>query len=82
MAKLEFTNKVNKRSGIRITPIDPNERIGMTPLEWSRVSLQEQLNEFIGEPNTEITRAAIQSILWRYNFVYNDRLTIDDLNIF
>ena len=47
-----------------------------------RELLQEQLNQFIGEPNTEVTRAAIQSILWRYNFVYNDRLTIDDLNIF
>jgi hypothetical protein len=82
MAKLEFTNKVNKCSGICITPIDPNERIGITPLEWSRELLQEQLNQFVGEPNTEITRAAIQSILWRYNFVYNDRLTIDDLNIF
>lgn len=82
MAKLEFTNKVNKRSGIRITPIDPNERIGITPLEWSRELLQEQLNQFIGEPNTEVTRAAIQSILWRYNFVYNEHLTIEDLNIF
>jgi hypothetical protein len=82
MAKLEFTNKVNKRSGIRITPIDPNERIGITPLEWSRELLQEQLNQFVGEPNTEITRAAIQSILWRYNFVYNEHLTIEDLNIF
>ena len=47
-----------------------------------RELLQEQLNQFVGEPNTEVTRAAIQSILWRYNFVYNDRLTIDDLNIF
>lgn len=81
MAKLEFTNKVNKRSGIRITPIDPNERIGITPLEWSRELLQEQLNQFIGEPNTEVTRAAIQSILWRYNFVYNEHLTIEDLNL-
>jgi hypothetical protein len=82
MARLEYTNKVNKRSGIRITPIDPNERIGITPLEWSRELLQEQLNQFVGEPNTEITRAAIQSILWRYNFVYNEHLTIEDLNIF
>ena len=81
MAKLEFTNKVNKRSGIRITPIDPNERIGITPLEWSRELLQEQLNQFIGEPNTEVTRSAIQSILWRYNFVYNEHLTIEDLNL-
>jgi len=82
MVRLEFSNKVNKRSGIRITPIDPNERIGITPLEWSRELLQEQLNQFIGEPNTEITRAAIQNILWRYNFVYNEHLTIEDLNIF
>jgi len=82
MARLEFSNKVNKRNGIRITPIDPNERIGITPLEWSRESLKEQLNQFIGEPNTEITRAAIQSILCRYNFVYNEHLTIEDLNIF
>jgi hypothetical protein len=82
MARLELSNKVNKRSGIRITPIDPNERIGITPLEWSRELLQEQLNQFVGEPNTEITRAAIQSILWRYNFVYNEHLTIEDLNIF
>lgn len=82
MARLEFTNKVNKRSGIRITPIDPNERIGITPLEWSRELLQEQLNQFVGEPNTEITRAAIENILWRHYFVYNDRITIDDLNIF
>ena len=82
MVRLEFSNKVNKRSGIRITPIDPNERIGITPLEWSRELLKEQLNQFVGEPNTEVTRAAIQSILWRYNFVYNERLTIDDLNIF
>lgn len=51
-------------------PRDPRER------------LQEELNQFVGEPNTEVTRAAIQSILWRYNFVYNERLTIDDLNIF
>jgi hypothetical protein len=74
--------KTYKRSGIRITPIDPNERIGITPLEWSQELLKEQLNQFIGEPDTAVTRAAIQSILWRYNFVYNDRLTIDDLNIF
>lgn len=47
-----------------------------------RESLQEQLNQFVGELDTAVTRAAIQSILWRYNFVYNDRLTIDDLNIF
>ena len=82
MARLEFSNKVNKRSGIRITPIDPNERIGITPLEWSRELLQEQLNQFVGELDTAVTRAAIQNILWRYNFVYNERLTIDDLNIF
>ena len=47
-----------------------------------RELLQEQLNQFIGEPDTAVTRAAIQSILGRYNFDYNDRLTIDDLNIF
>lgn len=47
-----------------------------------RELLQEQLNQFVGEPDTAVTRAAIQSILWRYNFIYNDRLTIDDLNIF
>ena len=82
MVRLEFSNKVNKRSGIRITPIDPNELIGITPLEWSRELLKEQLNQFVGEPNTEVTRAAIQSILWRYNFVYNEHLTIEDLNIF
>lgn len=51
-------------------PIDPREL------------LQEQLNQFVGEPDTAVTRAAIRSILWRYNFLYNDRLTIDDLNIF
>ena len=47
-----------------------------------RELLQEQLNQFIGEPNTEVTRAAIEDILMSYNFVYNERLTIDDLNIF
>lgn len=47
-----------------------------------RELLEEQLNQFVGEPDTEVTRAAIQSILWKYNFVYNERLTIDDLNIF
>ena len=56
MARLELSNKINKRSGIRITPIDPNERIGITPLEWSRELLKEQLNQFIGEPNTEVTK--------------------------
>ena len=45
-------------------------------------TLDDVLNQFVGEPNTEVTRAAIQSILWRYNFVYNEHLTIEDLNIF
>jgi hypothetical protein len=82
MARLEYTNKVNKRSGIRITPIDPNERIGITPLEWSRELLQEQLNQFVGEPNTEYTRMRIQHVLDTYNFIYHENVTMEDLNMF
>lgn len=44
--------------------------------------LMENLNQFVGMPNTEATRAAIKSVLDRWNFLYNDNITIEDLNFY
>jgi hypothetical protein len=44
--------------------------------------LMEKLNQFVGMPNTEATRAAIESVLDRWNLVYNDNVTIEDLNFY
>lgn len=45
------------------------------------VALEDRLREFIGLPNNEVTRARIQSILDRWNFVYHDNITLNDLNL-
>lgn len=44
-------------------------------------TLEERLNEFIGHPNNEVTRAAIQAVLERWNFENNDNITLNDLNL-
>ena len=79
MAKLEF----NHKSNFVTMPSAYNVTIGYAeeprdPLE----QLQAELNQFIGETNTEVTRARIQNILFRWNYLNNENLTIDDLNIF
>jgi hypothetical protein len=84
MARLEYKHKarkdLNRLQGVYNVVWQENNVIEepRDPLE----RLQEELNQFIGEPNTEITRAAIQSLLFRYNFLYGEHLTIEDLNIF
>jgi hypothetical protein len=45
------------------------------------LNLEERLNEFIGYPNNEVTRAAIQAVLDRWNFENNDNVILDDLNL-
>ena len=44
--------------------------------------LQERLNEFIGEPNTEVTRMRIQHVLDTYNFIYHENVSMEDLTMF
>ena len=43
--------------------------------------LTEALSPFIGEVNNAVTRARIQMVLDRWNFVNRDNVTIDDLNL-
>ena len=51
------------------------------PMDDPPQTLMEALSPFIGEVNNAVTRARIQMVLDRWNFVNRDNVTIDDLNI-
>ena len=44
-------------------------------------TLEEILNSFIGCPNNAYTRANIEAALNRWNYMFNDNITINDLNL-
>ena len=81
MAKFEFNRKnnfVRIPNAYNLIMAHLEEEEPRRPLD----ALQGELNQFIGEPNTAVTRARIQNILFRWNYLNNENLTIDDLNIF
>ena len=51
------------------------------PMDDPPQILMEALSPFIGEVNNAVTRARIQMVLDRWNFVNRDNVTIDDLNL-
>lgn len=51
------------------------------PMDDPPQTLMEALSPFIGEVNNAVTRARIQMVLDRWNFVNRDNVTIDDLNL-
>ena len=71
--RLEINRPKRWYSGYRVELVET----AIEPL----VALEDRLREFIGLPNNEVTRARIQSILDRWNFVYHDNITLDDLNL-
>lgn len=71
--RLEINNSNTWYGGYRV------ELVGQAiqPL----VTLEERLREYIGYPDNEVTRAMIQNELDRWNLLYHDDITIDDLNL-
>lgn len=78
MATLEIPKSKRWSSNYRVViEEEPQITLQNDPFE----ALREALQEFVGCPNDNVTRARIEAVLQRWNFVYHQHLTMNDINL-